>query len=72
MSRDPVCGMEVNEAEAVEHAVFQGARYSFCCAECKLRFDGEPGRFVKPAAQPARTPCCGFGMVRRTVQRGAA
>ncbi|HYL90261.1 MAG TPA: YHS domain-containing protein [Burkholderiales bacterium] len=72
MSKDPVCGAAVEVSPAAVRSEFEGATYYFCCAECRQRFASDPVRFIAEGPQRARIPCCGFGMVRRTVQRGAA
>lgn len=72
MSKDPVCGMAVEPSQAAGSSQFEGTTYSFCCAECQRRFDAEPRQFAAPKPQRARIPCCGFGMVRPTTQRGVA
>jgi len=46
MAIDPVCGMEVSEAEAAGTSVFQGKTYYFCAASCKERFDADPLKFL--------------------------
>jgi YHS domain-containing protein len=46
---DPVCGMEVTIATAMHHTVFAEQTYYFCCAGCKSKFEGDPGRFLKQA-----------------------
>ncbi len=46
MVLDPVCGMEIEPAEAVGLTELEGERYYFCSSTCKERFDAEPQRFV--------------------------
>jgi P-type Cu+ transporter len=41
MARDPVCGMEVDEATAIR-AERDGKTYYFCCEHCRAKFLGEP------------------------------
>src|SRR5436190_64615 len=67
--RDPVCGMNVDERTAAGTSVYEGARYFFCSAGCKRRFDASPESFVKPPAakddgaarddRPAEAPAAG-------------
>ena len=46
MARDPVCGMEVNEADAPAQSEFGGKTYFFCATECKEKFDANPEQFT--------------------------
>lgn len=51
MTKDPVCGMDVDPKTATEKSEFQGKTYYFCSAGCKKSFDKEPQKFVtKPVA----------------------
>ena len=54
--RDPVCGMTVDPATALHHALYAGHTYHFCSTHCRERFAAEPGRFVQAAGAPATTP----------------
>ncbi len=46
MVRDPVCGMEVGEANAGATAVYHGKTYSFCSEACKTTFEKDPGKYA--------------------------
>jgi Cu+-exporting ATPase len=46
MGLDPVCKMEVNPASALGQSEHEGQSFYFCSAECKRRFDAEPGRYL--------------------------
>jgi len=48
MAKDPVCGMEVNEKEAVASSLYKGRKYYFCAEVCKQKFDENPEKYVKP------------------------
>lgn len=39
---DPVCGMQVEEAETDETAEYQGRTYYFCSRACRLEFETNP------------------------------
>ena len=39
MTKDPVCGMQVDENKAAATSSYQGKKYSFCGQECKNKFD---------------------------------
>jgi YHS domain-containing protein len=45
MTRDPVCGMQVDEKKAPT-SIFQGTEYAFCGPQCKAIFDAQPEAFV--------------------------
>ncbi len=43
---DPVCGMEVNSADAdVEKSEHNGKTYYFCSSECREQFEASPDDF---------------------------
>jgi Cu+-exporting ATPase len=44
--RDPVCGMQINESEAVGKVEFGGMVYHFCSPFCRAAFIEEPDKFV--------------------------
>ena len=46
MARDPVCGMEVDEAKAAGSSVYRGVAYYFCAAGCKKAFDAVPEKYA--------------------------
>ena len=46
MAKDPVCGMDVDEATATETAEYQGAKYYFCCKGCRMDFEDDPAKYV--------------------------
>ena len=48
--RDPVCGMAVNPATAEHHLEHAGARYDFCSATCKAKFQADPAHYVRSEA----------------------
>lgn len=45
MAKDPVCGMDVNEATAEHKAQYNGKTYYFCTAGCKASFEENPGKY---------------------------
>lgn len=53
MTKDPVCGMEVDETKASGKSTVGGRTYYFCSDACKKRFDQNPGEFT--AAGPAHS-----------------
>lgn len=50
MAIDPVCKMEVNEAEAAEHNQYDGKDYYFCSKACEEKFMHDPTQFVETQA----------------------
>lgn len=46
MTKDPVCGMQVDEKQAPASSVYQGAFYGFCSEQCKHKFDLNPERYA--------------------------
>ncbi|HXF57422.1 MAG TPA: heavy metal translocating P-type ATPase [Actinomycetota bacterium] len=50
MALDPVCGMEVDPAQAAGSQEYQGTTYYFCSTSCLERFRAEPERYVKPGS----------------------
>ncbi len=46
MSRDPVCGMDVNEKKAAAKSEYKGKTYYFCAQGCKAAFDKEPEKYL--------------------------
>ena len=46
MEKDPVCGMLVDEREAVAMREFQGSKYYFCSPGCVAKFDQSPQPYL--------------------------
>lgn len=49
MTKDPVCGMSIEESKAFAKTDYQGATYHFCSARCHRTFQANPGKYAKPA-----------------------
>ena len=47
MTKDPVCGMDIEEKRAGATAVYKGKTYYFCSASCKDKFVKTPDKYVK-------------------------
>lgn len=45
MTKDPVCGMDIDERKAAGTSVYHGKTYYFCSTGCKAAFDKEPARY---------------------------
>jgi YHS domain-containing protein len=50
---DPVCGMEVDTATAVNTYEYNGKTYYFCGKGCRLDFEEDPERFLDPDYEPS-------------------
>ena len=46
-SKDPVCGMMVDEAKAAATSAYHGQTYYFCAVGCKKAFDAEPAKYLR-------------------------
>jgi YHS domain-containing protein len=46
MAKDPVCGMDVDEATAKNTAQHDGQTYYFCTPGCKKAFETEPRKYL--------------------------
>jgi YHS domain-containing protein len=58
-SKDPVCNMQVEEAEARSAGRFsrhEGREIFFCSEPCKQRFDKDPAQFLKKLEDRAPSP----------------
>jgi YHS domain-containing protein len=54
MVTDPVCGMELENAQAPATTEYEGRRYHFCSLACRAEFEANPHMFaVAAAALPA-------------------
>ena len=49
---DPVCGMQVEKANAPAEALFAGQMYFFCSDRCHERFEADAARYAAPGATP--------------------
>ena len=49
-SKDPVCGMEVENGKAAGVLTHKGVPYYFCSAACKTAFEADPERYVPQGA----------------------
>jgi len=63
---DPVCGMQVETANAPASTTLEGERFFFCSDHCRERFEAHPERFAQPAAERAGTDHAGHPGHHRT------
>lgn len=47
MTKDPVCGMAIDEKKAAATTIFQGKTYYFCSDTCQTKFLQDPGRYAE-------------------------
>ena len=58
---DPVCGMEIDPADAVGTHEHKGKTYYFCNPSCLEKFQAEPEKFLSPApAGPEPAPAAEY------------
>ena len=53
MAKDPVCGMDVDEATAQHKTDYQGTTYYFCAPGCKRAFEADPKKYLDPNHNPS-------------------
>jgi Cu+-exporting ATPase len=53
MAKDPVCGMQVEEATAKHTAEYNGQTYYFCAPGCRNAFRAEPEKYLDPNYKPS-------------------
>lgn len=59
MTKDPVCGMMVDEKKAAASFAYEGTTYYFCSPACKSQFEKNPKKFAgKAPAQHGHGHCC--------------
>ena len=46
MSKDPVCGMDVDPESASGKSEYKGQTYYFCSLGCKASFDKDPEKYL--------------------------
>ena len=53
MTKDPVCGMQIEESKYAGKSEYQRKTYYFCSTQCKTKFDNEPEKYV--GTSPGKT-----------------
>jgi Cu+-exporting ATPase len=46
MTKDPVCGMQVDETKTRTTAVYNGKTYYFCSTACQQAFEKAPKQYT--------------------------
>lgn len=49
--KDPVCGMEIQIAAALDNLTYQGNTYYFCSEPCADQFQANPARYLNTAGK---------------------
>jgi YHS domain-containing protein len=49
--KDLVCGMMLEQSEAVARSEYDGTTYYFCSDACKQAFDQDPERYIEKAVE---------------------
>jgi len=50
MTKDPVCGMQVDENNPQFQTQHKGQTYTFCSDQCKKKFEQRPEQYARSAA----------------------
>ncbi len=73
--KDPVCGMDVDPANARYQAQHSGKEYFFCSAGCLTKFQANPEKILASAPQAMVSGLVSLGgpaLVRPTIRKAAA
>lgn len=46
---DPVCGMQIDPANAIASEEYDGRTFYFCSAGCHAAFRKDPARYARPS-----------------------
>ena len=59
-SKDPVCGMTIEEENAAGTSEYEGKTYYFCTVGCRESFEREPEKYVTGTEEHGQKHgCCG-------------
>lgn len=47
MTKDPVCGMQIEESKASAKSNYEGRLYSFCSLTCRHKFEDNPRKYTE-------------------------
>ena len=71
MLRDPVCGMQIQEAHGYATRRVGDAHVAFCSAACAAQFDAAPHRYMQLPTNPATARRAGTAPLLRPLAAGA-
>ena len=54
---DPVCKMNIDQANAAAESEYKGQKYYFCARACKIAFDRNPDKYLNECT-PGKGCCC--------------
>lgn len=57
MAKDPVCGMQADEQEAVAPSAYEWTMYVFCPPGCTVAFVKAPEKYVEAETMGRYTGC---------------
>jgi Cu+-exporting ATPase len=55
--KDLVCEMMIDPQTAAATSEYKGQTYYFCARGCKVAFDRDPERYLKPEGEKAHQGC---------------
>jgi Cu+-exporting ATPase len=58
MTKDPVCGMTIEEDKAAGTYNYDSKTYYFCAVSCRELFGKEPEKYIKDAAKQSKERHC--------------
>jgi YHS domain-containing protein len=58
MTKDPVCGMTIEENTAAGTYEYDRRTYYFCAVSCRERFEKEPDKYIKDAEKQLKEHHC--------------
>jgi YHS domain-containing protein len=58
MTKDPVCGMQVDETKVKFHQLKEGKTYYFCGSSCEQKFVAAKGDLTLLAKENGAGGCC--------------
>jgi YHS domain-containing protein len=47
MTKDPVCGMNVDENNSQYQTQYGGKKFNLCSEQCKKKFDQQPEQYAR-------------------------
>jgi YHS domain-containing protein len=61
MTKDLVCGMDVDEKTAKYKTIYQSKYYYFCAPGCKKTFEANPQKYIGGVSSEKSGHSCGCG-----------
>ena len=54
MSKDPICGMDIDPKSAPAKSEYEGKTYFFCHVNCKKTFDADPKKYIEGGSSASK------------------